>query len=149
MSGEPANFNARAMARWLASRGRPNAKRLPPGPRPRSPSGRAPPTLARGHSRCRRRNAGSCQRLPAANCASPMRMCHCRPSGLHRQKAATQPATLRGNQSSTAISAYAVLRRLALNVARAYPDVKTSLRGKIKRAGWDETFLFDMLRHMR
>jgi hypothetical protein len=34
MSGEPANFNARAMARWLASRGRPNAKRLPPGPRP-------------------------------------------------------------------------------------------------------------------
>ena len=33
MSGEPANFNARAMARWLVSRGRPNAKRLPPGPR--------------------------------------------------------------------------------------------------------------------
>jgi hypothetical protein len=34
MSGEPANFNARAMARWLASRGRPRAKRPPPGPRP-------------------------------------------------------------------------------------------------------------------
>jgi hypothetical protein len=32
MSGEPSNFNARAMARWLASR--PRAKRQPPGPRP-------------------------------------------------------------------------------------------------------------------
>ena len=35
MSGEPSNFNARAMARWLASRGRPHAKRqAAPGPRP-------------------------------------------------------------------------------------------------------------------
>jgi hypothetical protein len=34
MSGEPSNFNARAMAGWLASRGRPHAKRQPPGPRP-------------------------------------------------------------------------------------------------------------------
>jgi len=34
MSGEPSNFNARAMARWLASRGRPHAKRQPQGPRP-------------------------------------------------------------------------------------------------------------------
>ncbi|MGO9758089.1 MAG: ISAs1 family transposase, partial [Roseiarcus sp.] len=38
---------------------------------------------------------------------------------------------------------------LALNVARAHPDAKTSLRGKLKRAGWDDAFLFDMLRHMR
>jgi hypothetical protein len=34
MSGEPSHFNVRAMARWLASRGRPHAKRQPPGPRP-------------------------------------------------------------------------------------------------------------------
>jgi hypothetical protein len=34
MSGEPSNFNARAMARWLASRGRPHAKLQLPGPRP-------------------------------------------------------------------------------------------------------------------
>src|SRR5262245_44330480 len=34
MSGEPSNFNARAMARWLASRGRGPVKRQPPGPRP-------------------------------------------------------------------------------------------------------------------
>ena len=34
MSGEPANFNARATARWLASRGRPRTKRRQLGPRP-------------------------------------------------------------------------------------------------------------------
>jgi len=43
----------------------------------------------------------------------------------------------------------AVLRRMALNVARAHPDTKTSLRSKLKRAGWDDAFLFDMVRHMR
>ena len=31
---EPSHFNARAMARWLASRGRPHAKRQQTGPRP-------------------------------------------------------------------------------------------------------------------
>ena len=35
MSGEPANFNARAMARWLASCGRPHTERQPPGARRR------------------------------------------------------------------------------------------------------------------
>ena len=39
----------------------------------------------------------------------------------------------------------AALRRLALNVARAQPD-KGSVRGKIKRAGWDDDFLLDMVR---
>jgi hypothetical protein len=34
MSGEPSNFNARAMARWLASRGGPLVKRQALGPRP-------------------------------------------------------------------------------------------------------------------
>jgi len=43
----------------------------------------------------------------------------------------------------------AVLRRMALNVARAHPDTKTSLRLKIKRAGWGENFLFDLIRHVR
>jgi predicted transposase YbfD/YdcC len=43
----------------------------------------------------------------------------------------------------------AILKRLALNVARAHPDTKISLRAKLKRAGWDDIFLFDMLRHMR
>ena len=43
----------------------------------------------------------------------------------------------------------AILRRLALNIARAHPGKKTSLRRKILRAGWDDTFLFDLIRHMR
>ncbi|HWD26105.1 MAG TPA: ISAs1 family transposase [Rhizomicrobium sp.] len=43
----------------------------------------------------------------------------------------------------------AILRRLALNIARAHPDKKTSLRRKLLRAGWDEAFLFDLIRHMR
>jgi predicted transposase YbfD/YdcC len=43
----------------------------------------------------------------------------------------------------------AVLRRLALNIARAHPDTKTSLRGKLKRAAWDDNFLVDMLMNMR
>lgn len=43
----------------------------------------------------------------------------------------------------------AVLRRLALNVARAHPDTKISLRAKLKRAGWNDTFLFDLIGHMR
>ena len=43
----------------------------------------------------------------------------------------------------------AVLRRLALNIAHAHPDTKTSLRGKLKRAAWDDSFLVDMLLNMR
>lgn len=43
----------------------------------------------------------------------------------------------------------AVLRRMANNIARAHPDRKTSLRRKLLRAGWDEAFLFDLIRHMR
>ena len=42
----------------------------------------------------------------------------------------------------------AVLRRLALNVARLHPD-KTPMRRKLLKAGWDEAFFFDLMRHMR
>lgn len=42
----------------------------------------------------------------------------------------------------------ATLKRLALNVARAQPDNTLSLRAKLKRAGWDDAFLFDMLGHI-
>jgi hypothetical protein len=38
---------------------------------------------------------------------------------------------------------------LALNVARAHPDNTTSLRGKLKRAGWNDAFLFELMHHMR
>jgi predicted transposase YbfD/YdcC len=53
------------------------------------------------------------------------------------------------NRKDSAPENLAILRRLALNVARAHPDTKTSLRRKLLRAGWDETFLFDLIRHMR
>ena len=42
----------------------------------------------------------------------------------------------------------AILRRLALNIIRNHP-AKTSLQEKIKRAGWENTFLLDVLSHMR
>jgi predicted transposase YbfD/YdcC len=53
------------------------------------------------------------------------------------------------NRKDNAPANLAILKRLALNLARAHPDAKTSLRGKLKRAGWDDTFLFEMLGHMR
>ncbi len=53
------------------------------------------------------------------------------------------------NRKDNAPANLAILKRLALNVARAHPDTTTSLRAKLKRAGWDDTFLFDMLSHMR
>ena len=37
----------------------------------------------------------------------------------------------------------ALLRRMALNVARIEPG-KDAMRGKLKRAGWDNNFLLDM-----
>jgi len=53
------------------------------------------------------------------------------------------------NRKDNAPANLAILRRLALNIARAHPDKKTSMRGKLKRAGWDERFMFDMLTNMR
>jgi predicted transposase YbfD/YdcC len=42
----------------------------------------------------------------------------------------------------------AILRRLVLNILRSHPD-GASLRRKIKRAGWDNAFLTDVISHMR
>jgi predicted transposase YbfD/YdcC len=42
----------------------------------------------------------------------------------------------------------AILRRLALNIIRSHP-ARTSMRQKIKRAGWDNAFLLEVLAHMR
>jgi len=42
----------------------------------------------------------------------------------------------------------AVIRKIALNTLRQHPD-KGSIKTKIKRAGWDETFLLSLLSHMR
>ena len=53
------------------------------------------------------------------------------------------------NRKDNAPANLAILRRLVLNIARAHPDKKTSMRGKLKRAGWDHNFMFDMLANMR
>jgi predicted transposase YbfD/YdcC len=42
----------------------------------------------------------------------------------------------------------ALIRKLALNIVRHHP-AKGSIKTKIKRAGWDDTFLLSMLGHMR
>jgi predicted transposase YbfD/YdcC len=42
----------------------------------------------------------------------------------------------------------AILRRLAVNALRADPS-RISMRQKIKRAGWDDSFLLGLLGHMR
>jgi predicted transposase YbfD/YdcC len=70
-------------------------------------------------------------------------------NGLHWPLDVLLDEDLARSRKDHAPANLAVLRRLALNIARAHPDTKISLRGKFKRAGWDEAFLFDMLRHMR
>ena len=70
-------------------------------------------------------------------------------NGLHWPLDVVLDEDLARHRKDNAPVNLAVLRRLALNIARAHPDAKTSLRGKFKRAGWDESFLFDMLSHMR
>lgn len=42
----------------------------------------------------------------------------------------------------------ALIRKLALNTLRQHPD-KASIKTKIKRAAWDDTFLADLIAHMR
>lgn len=42
----------------------------------------------------------------------------------------------------------AILRKLALNILRQHPD-KGSIKGKIKRAGWNNAFLLSLLAHMQ
>jgi len=41
-----------------------------------------------------------------------------------------------------------ILRKLALNLLRTHPE-KASIRRKIKRAGWDDSFLLSIIAHMR
>jgi len=68
---------------------------------------------------------------------------------LHWSLDVTLQEDLARNRKDNGPANLAVLRRLALNIARAHPDTKTSLRRKLLRAGWDDNFLFDLIRHMR
>ena len=42
----------------------------------------------------------------------------------------------------------ALIRKLALNIVRQHPD-KASIKGKRKRAGWNDDFLLSLFAHMR
>jgi predicted transposase YbfD/YdcC len=68
---------------------------------------------------------------------------------LHWTLDVTLDEDLARNRKDNAPANLAILRRLALNIANAHPDTKTSMRRKLLRAGWDENFLFDLIRHMR
>ena len=70
-------------------------------------------------------------------------------NGLHWPLDVTLDEDLARNRKDNGPANLAVLRRLALNVARAHPDERTSLRGKLKRAGWNDAYLFELLGHMR
>jgi predicted transposase YbfD/YdcC len=70
-------------------------------------------------------------------------------NGLHWALDVVLDEDLARNRKDNAPANLAILRRLALNVVRAHPDTKTSLRRKIKRAGWDDTCLLEMLNYMR
>jgi predicted transposase YbfD/YdcC len=70
-------------------------------------------------------------------------------NSLHWPLDVTLDEDLARNRTDNGPANLAVLRRLALNVARGHPDTTTSLRGKLKRAGWNDTFLFELLGHMR
>lgn len=70
-------------------------------------------------------------------------------NGLHWPLDVTLDEDLARNRKDNGPANLAVLRRLALNVARAHPDTSTSLRLKLKRAGWNDAFLFELIAHMR
>ena len=70
-------------------------------------------------------------------------------NGLHWPLDVTLDEDLARNRKDNGPANLAVLRRSALNVARAHPDTTTSLRGKLKRAGWNDAFLFELLGYMR
>lgn len=68
---------------------------------------------------------------------------------LHWTLDVTLDEDLARNRKDNGPANLAILRRLTLNIANAHPDTKTSMRRKLLRAGWDESFLFDLIRHMR
>jgi predicted transposase YbfD/YdcC len=70
-------------------------------------------------------------------------------NGLHWPLDVILDEDLARNRKDNGPANLAVLRRLALNVARAHPDTTTSLRLKLKRAGWNDAFFFELLGHMR
>ncbi len=54
----------------------------------------------------------------------------------------------RPNRKGNSAACLAVVRRLALNIARMHPD-KRSIRRKFTRTQRDDNFLLDMIRRVR
>jgi len=89
------------------------------------------------------------KRFPAEKLLTIVRSHWSIENALHWTLDVTLAEDLARNRKDHGPANLAVLRRLALNIARAHPDTKTSLRRKLLRAGWDENFLFNLIRHMR
>lgn len=53
------------------------------------------------------------------------------------------------NRKDNAPENLATIKRMALNVARAHPDQKTSMRRKLRHASWEEAYLLELVGHMR
>lgn len=53
------------------------------------------------------------------------------------------------SRKDNALENLAVPRRFALNILRAHPHQKTSTRAKLKRAGWNDHFLLELLSNVR
>ena len=65
-------------------------------------------------------------------------------TGLHWVLDVTCNEDQARNRKDNCAANLALLRKLALNLARLEPG-KGSMRGKLKRAGWDDNFLLTML----
>lgn len=65
-------------------------------------------------------------------------------NGLHWVLDVTMNEDQARNRADNGPQNLALLRRLALNLAKLEPS-KGSIKGKIKRAGWDDTFLLTLL----
>ena len=65
-------------------------------------------------------------------------------NGLHRVLDVTCNEDQARNRKGHRPENLALLRKLSLNLARLEPS-KGSMRGKLKRAGWDDSFLISIL----
>ncbi len=83
--------------------------------------------------------------LPAERFARAVRSHWAIENSLHWVLDVTMNEDGQRNRKDHGSSNLALLRRLSLNIARVQPD-KDSMRGKLKRAGWNTDFLLDMVR---
>lgn len=86
--------------------------------------------------------------MPAAQVLATVREHWSIENQLHWPLDVTFQEDLARNRKDNGPRNLAVIRRLAMNVISAYPD-KASGRIKQKKAGWDDTYLLNLLTHMR